>query len=257
MRFASLGSGSKGNATLVAAADTLLMVDCGFGIRDTERRLAALGVSPEQLSALVVTHEHSDHIRGVAPLAHRYDLPVYLTFGTRKAVSGGRHDLDQLDCREVRPERHFRVGELELFPVAVPHDAREPCQYLCRNGGRSVGVLTDLGSLTPHVVEAYGECDALVLECNHDPDMLAAGPYPPSLKRRVAGSQGHLSNAQAATLLEQINQDRLQHLVLSHLSEQNNTPGLALEAVERSLPVGRERIRIACQRRGFDWLELA
>lgn len=256
MRFASLGSGSKGNATLVATADTLVMVDCGFGIRETERRLACLGVSADQLSAIIVTHEHSDHVRGVASLARRYELPVYLSFGTRRAVSGGRHDLDRVDCREVRPEREFRVGNLDVQPVAVPHDAREPCQYLCHAGGRRLGVLTDLGSLTPHVVEAYGECDALVLECNHDPVMLAEGPYPPVLKRRVAGQHGHLSNAQAATLLEQINQDRLQHLVLSHLSEKNNTPEHAREAVEQVVPVGRERIRVACQQRGFDWLEL-
>ena len=256
MRFASLGSGSKGNATLVEAGDTRILLDCGFGVREAERRLARQGVSPAGLSAVVVTHEHSDHIQGVAALARRHDLPVYLTFGTHRAVSAGRHSLDNASWHEVRPERPFRVGELEVEPVPVPHDAREPCQYIFRADERVLGVLTDLGSLTPHVVRAFGECDALVLECNHDPQLLAAGPYPPGLKRRVAGELGHLNNGQAAELLQRINQDRLRHLVLCHLSEENNTPEHALQAVHAAMPVGHERVRVACQTAGFDWLEV-
>jgi phosphoribosyl 1,2-cyclic phosphodiesterase len=256
VRVASLGSGSKGNATLIQAGDTQLLLDCGFGLRETEQRLQRLGTSARELTAIVVTHEHGDHIGGVPPLARRYQLPVYLSFGTRQAVSGGRQSLEALDCREVRPERAFRVGALDVLPVPVPHDAREPLQFLFSAHGRCAGVLTDLGSLTPHVVEAYAECDSLVLECNHDPGMLAKGPYPPSLKRRVGGHLGHLSNGQAAALLEQINLDRLQHLVLSHLSEQNNTPQRALQAVHDVVDSGRERVRVACQQQGFDWLDI-
>lgn len=256
MRFASLGSGSKGNATLIEAGDTRVLLDCGFGVRETEKRLARLEVSPGALSAVVVTHEHSDHIQGVAALARRHGLPVHLTFGTRKAVRDGRHSLDQAVCHEVRPERSFQIGEMEVEPVPVPHDAREPCQYIFRAEERVLGVLTDLGSLTPHVVRAFGECDALVLECNHDTQLLAAGPYPPGLKRRVAGELGHLNNAQAAELLQHVNQDRLRHLVLCHLSEENNTPEHALRAVQEVLPVGHERVRVACQTAGFDWLEV-
>lgn len=256
MRFASLGSGSKGNATLVEADATRVLLDCGFGAQEAERRLARLGLAPTDLDAVVVTHEHGDHVRGVAALARRHGLPVHLTFGTRKAISAERHSLDHLQCREVRPERRFRIGGLEVVPVPVPHDACEPCQYLFGHAGRWLGVLTDLGSLTPHVTRAFGDCDALVLECNHDRDLLAAGDDPPSLKRRVGGKLGHLNNHQAATLLERINQDRLQYLVLSHLSERNNTPEHARTTIETALATGHERIRVAGQRAGFDWLEL-
>lgn len=256
LSFASLGSGSKGNATLVESGDTRILLDCGFAAREAEKRLARLDRNPRALSAVVVTHEHSDHIRGVAAFARRHRLPVHLTFGTRKAVSDGRHSLDRVECHEVRPERPFQVGDVEVEPVPVPHDAREPCQYIFRAGERVLGVLTDLGSLTPHVVRAFGECDALVLECNHDTQLLAAGPYPPGLKRRVGGDLGHLNNAQAAQLLQHVNQDRLRHLVLCHLSEENNTPDHARRAIHQVLPVGHERVRVACQSAGFDWLEV-
>lgn len=256
MRFASLGSGSKGNATLIEAGHTRILLDCGFGVRETERRLARLNVSPVELSAIVVTHEHSDHIQGVGALARRHGLPVHVTFGTRRAVSTGRHSLDGAVCHEVRAERRFAVGELEVEPVPVPHDAHEPCQYIFRASNQVLGVLTDLGMLTPHVVRSFGECDALILECNHDPELLAAGPYPPGLKRRVGGELGHLNNAQAADLVRRINQDRLRHLVLCHLSEQNNTPAHALRAVHAAMPAGHERVRVACQSAGFDWLEV-
>lgn len=256
MRFASLGSGSKGNGTLIAGGGALVLVDCGFTIKETEQRLLRLGLDPADLSAILVTHEHGDHSRGVGALARRYRVPVYLTFGSRKAVEGGRHDLANCEVQEVRPGREFMVEGLQVMPIAVPHDAREPCQYVFESHSRRLGVLTDLGSLTPHVVESYGECDGLVLECNHDVQMLLQGPYPPALKRRVGGHLGHLSNDQAAALLRQCNVDRLQHLVLSHLSEQNNTPHHANVAVEDVVAQGLDRIRVASQTLGFDWLEL-
>ncbi|MBF5057099.1 metallo-beta-lactamase family protein [Alcanivorax sp. 521-1] len=256
MRLASLGSGSKGNGTLVRAGDTLVLVDCGFTLRETTQRLASLGLAPEDLSAVLITHEHGDHVRGAGALARKHGTPLYSTFGTARAVSGKAAGFHGADWREVRPGRGFQLADLTVTPVTVPHDALEPCQYRFGWGGRELGVLTDLGSVTPHVVAAYQECDALVLECNHEPDLLAAGPYPASLKRRVGGNLGHLSNQQAAALLAQCNLDRLQHLVLSHLSEQNNTPAHALDQVHRVMDIGQERIRVANQRHGFDWLEI-
>ncbi|MCG8391870.1 MAG: MBL fold metallo-hydrolase [Pseudomonadales bacterium] len=256
MKLASLGSGSKGNATLVQADDTLILIDCGFTAREAEQRLARLGVPADALSAIVVTHEHGDHIRGVGALARKISCPVYSSFGTASAVQDKRANLKGVDWREVRPGRGFTLGAMEVLPVLVPHDAREPCQYRFAWGDRTVGVLTDLGAITPHVVDAYQDCDALMLECNHDPQLLASGPYPPSLKRRVGGMLGHLSNAQAAALLSQANVDRLQHLVLSHLSEQNNTARHALDAVEQVVTAGRERIGVASQNEGFDWLQI-
>lgn len=255
MRFASLGSGSRGNGSLFAADDTCLLIDCGFTLKETEARLARLNFSADNLSAVLVTHEHGDHIKGVGALARKYRLPVYSSFGTRHAVAGGRQSLDEVDWHELRPGRALTLGAIEVLPVPVPHDAREPCQYVLRHRQRQCGLLTDLGSTTPHLVEAYRHCDALLLECNHDVKMLADGPYPPSLKRRVGGDYGHLNNQQAADFLRQLEHHRLQQLVLSHLSEHNNTAALALAAITPL--VGDARVRVAAQDEGMDWQEIA
>jgi phosphoribosyl 1,2-cyclic phosphodiesterase len=252
IRFASLGSGSKGNATLVAAAGTLLLIDCGFSLRETERRLALLGVNAGDIDAVLVTHEHSDHCAGVARLSRRHELPVYLTHGT---WGSGRLD----GCHAVRPFNSgecFTIGDLEVQAVAVPHDAREPCQYRFAHGGRSLGVLTDLGSITPHVVRHYRGCDGLLLEFNHDLDMLMSGSYPPVLKRRVAGDWGHLNNHQAAALLQEIGFEDLHYLVVGHISENNNCRERAADALARVYGELDQRVVWADQGGGFDWLEL-
>ena len=256
MRFASLGSGSKGNGTLVASTQGMLLVDCGFSAKETEIRLQRLGVSPDDLSAILVTHEHGDHVRGVGPLARRYSLPVYATPGSFLGMESARYDAWGCACEEVQPGRPFDVAGVCCMPVAVPHNARQPCQYVFESGKRVLGVLTDLGSVTRHVIEGFSECDGLLLECNHDLEMLIKGPYTPSLKRRVAGEHGHLSNEQAAALLAQCNIDRLQHLVLMHLSEQNNTPAHAHGCISSVMEHGLERIKVAGQGTGLDWLEL-
>ncbi len=251
MRFASLGSGSRGNGTLVQAGNTLLLVDCGFNLRETEQRLARRGVTPGQLSAVLVTHEHGDHCSGVRVLANRYRLPVYMTAGTARARA--LRDVQQRII--IDSHTAFDIEDVQVQPVAVPHDAAEPVQYVFDWSGRRLGVLTDLGAVTPFVREQYRRCDALLLESNHCVDMLARGPYPPSLKLRVGGRFGHLSNAQAAALLDEIESERLQHLVIAHLSEKNNT----VERVQDSLAVIVERVRnvlYACQEEGFDWLTI-
>lgn len=247
MRFASLGSGSKGNATLVESGDTCVLVDCGFSVRETERRLARLGREPGDLAAILVTHEHGDHWRGVAPLARKFDLPVYMTAGTARAVKATLPRLSLIDRRAP-----FAVGALAVTAVTVPHDAREPVQFLFRRGPRTVGVLTDLGCITPHVVEHYKDCDGLLLEANHDPAMLAQGPYPPGLKRRVGGDWGHLNNGQAATLLAQVERRRLQKLVLGHISLQNNRQALVAAAID-DYQGELNSVHYACQDEGFDW----
>lgn len=252
MRFASLGSGSRGNGTLVESGDTCLLIDCGFTVKETERRLARLGRSADDLSAVLVTHEHSDHIKGVGPLARKYGLSVYATHGT--AQYEGMAGLPGL-C-EVNTHDTFLIGDVEISAVAVPHDAREPCQYVFANRGRRLGLLTDLGSITPFVIEQYRDCDALVLEFNHDSDMLAVGPYPPSLKRRVGGDWGHLNNHQAAQLLSMVEQARLQHLVMAHISEKNNTVALAEQALG-AVMTHCEAVLSADQEAGFDWLAIS
>lgn len=252
MRFASLGSGSKGNATLVETDQACLLVDCGFTIKETERRMARLGRSPSDLSAILVTHEHSDHIKGVLPLARKYGLSVYSSFGTAQY----KEMYSYPHWQQLTLGRELLLAGLVVAPVAVPHDAREPCQFVFRYQKKTFGLLTDLGSITPFVREQYGHCDALLLECNHDVPMLQQGPYPPSLKRRVGGDWGHLNNSQAAQLLSSVDVARLQHVVMAHLSEHNNTPDLARAAVEPIL-VNSEALLSADQQAGFDWLEIA
>lgn len=249
LRFASLGSGSKGNATLVSDDETMVLVDCGFGLREAERRLARLGLHPRQLDALLVTHEHGDHLRGVGPLARRHGVPVYITPGTWLS---GR--LGEVPCRHwITPQSRFAVKSLTIDPFTVPHDAREPVQFRFESRGCHLGVLTDLGQPTDHVVEAFGGCDALILECNHDRHMLEVGPYPPRLKRRVGGNWGHLANVQAHALLQRLGLDRLQRIVCSHLSEHNNCPELVLETLTPLLDGDGSRLTIAAQDSGLDW----
>jgi len=248
LAFASLGSGSKGNGTLVKAGDACLLIDCGFSIKETERRMASLGCSAEDLSAIVVTHEHSDHIRGVTPLARRYNLPVYMSHGT--AVEARLKG--DIDIRRICSQESFSIGDIRLLPVAVPHDSREPVQYCLSHQGLTLGVLTDLGSISGNVVEHFSQCDGLVLEANHDVKMLQSGPYPYFLKKRVAGDWGHLNNQQAGYLLSLVERHRIQTLVLAHISQQNNQCSLVEEAVAPWIgDVGKTLY--ACQKEGFPW----
>lgn len=251
IRYASLGSGSRGNATLVASANNMVLVDCGFTLKETCQRLERLSVSPHDISALIVTHEHGDHIKGVGPFARKYQLPVHITPGTYKA-----RDIGTLpDLQLIHGYQSFSVGEIRVTPVAVPHDAREPAQFLFDVEGCRLGVLTDLGSISSHVEEHFYQCDALVLEANHDPQMLASGPYPFSLKQRVGGFWGHLSNEQAAAFLHRVDQRRLKQLVVAHISQQNNSLEVARAAIANVLTEAVDVI-YACQEQGFDWREV-
>lgn len=252
MRFALLGSGSRGNATLVEAGDTLVMVDCGFTLVETEARFARLGIEPDRVAALLITHEHGDHASGVALFASRYNVPVWCTAGTRAAC--GKFGLHT--ARLFNPQEILAIDGLEIAPITVPHDACEPTQFVFSDGDHRLGLLTDTGSITPHIRERLADCEALILECNHDPEMLAQGPYPDKLKKRVAGRFGHLSNAQAAQLLAELECGRLQHLVGAHLSEKNNTPQLARAALVAALDCDPDWIQLATQDGGLDWHEL-
>lgn len=254
MRFACLGSGSEGNGLLVEVEGTRLLIDCGFGIRDVVARLGRLAVLPESIDAIIVTHEHSDHIGGVAAFAARYQTAVWLTFGTLSAVSESFADLPRVCGFDSHD--HFAVGGIEVRPFPVPHDAREPVQFVCSDGQARLGVLTDLGVSTGHVEANLSGCDALVLECNHDLDMLAGGDYPWPLKQRIAGKFGHLDNHAAAGLLSRLDNSRLKHLFAAHLSQQNNRPELARAALAGALNCAPEWIGIADQYEGFGWREL-
>lgn len=251
MRLLSLGSGSKGNATLVESADTCLLIDCGFSLVELTRRMAAVGRHPDQLTAVLVTHEHSDHCRGVAVLGRRYPLPLYMTSGTARAAELG----DQACLQVIDSHRDFEVGGITVTPVPVPHDAREPVQFVFRRQRKTLGVLTDLGSVTAHVVESYKDCDGLLLEANHDLEMLAQGPYPYVLKQRVGSDWGHLNNGQAARLLDAVGVERLQGIVIGHMSEQNNRLDQVRAEIEPLLEVV-PAVQYAEQSAPGDWLSV-
>ncbi|MCP3671135.1 MAG: MBL fold metallo-hydrolase [Gammaproteobacteria bacterium] len=244
MRFASLGSGSRGNAMLIEAGATRILLDSGFAAREVESRLGQIGVEPDSIDAIVVTHEHQDHIRGVGAYARRYRLPVWITAGTNRQNRCGVLP----EVRLFNPhESGFHIGDLEVTPFPVPHDATEPSQFVFAAGGLKLGILTDIGFYTPHISEMLQACDALFLECNHDVDMLASGPYPPALQRRVASNLGHLSNDQAVDFLRQFDLGRLQRLVAAHLSEKNNTPDLARRAMLSVAENIEDRLSVAGQ----------
>ncbi|MGH8445948.1 MAG: MBL fold metallo-hydrolase [Solimonas sp.] len=248
-----LGSGSKGNATVIEHAGTRILVDCGFNLREAEARLLRLGIEPGSLAAILVTHEHSDHLGGVGRFARRHRVPVWMTYGTRRVWQ----DPEVPHLLRFSPHQRFEIGGLAVEPYPVPHDAEEPCQYVIAAGARRIGILSDAGHISAHMRATLAGCDALMLECNHDPQMLRDGPYPPSLKLRVGGDRGHLSNGQGAALLAGYDTARLQHLVLTHLSETNNSPALALAAVHEALGGDHAGLRCADQELGLAWAEVA
>lgn len=255
MRFASIGSGSRGNGTLIDnGGEGVLLLDCGFSAREARNRLAEKAVAAADLAGILVTHEHSDHSKGVAILANALRLPVYCTWGTYQSALAGR--LDEALFYRIDADSVFLLAGLEIQAVPVPHDAREPCQFVFSSPVCRLGVLTDTGSFTRRMIAAFQGCDGLMLECNHDLRMLADGPYPAQLKRRVAGHYGHLNNQQAADFLQQVAHPRLQCLIATHISQKNNTRDLALEALAQVQVDSRCAIAAASQDSGFDWIAL-
>jgi phosphoribosyl 1,2-cyclic phosphodiesterase len=255
MRFASLGSGSEGNALVVEVGRTLIMVDCGFSTEETQTRLTRLGIECGAVTAILVTHEHDDHIGGVARFARKFNVPVWLTHGTLRAA-GTRFD-DVPGVRVFDCHHRVEIGDIDIEPYTVPHDAREPAQFVFSDGAARLGLLTDAGAMTAHIQKVLHAVDALVLECNHDLDMLWNGPYPRSLKQRIAGRFGHLDNATAAGVLAGIDASRLQHVIAAHISQHNNRPDLATGALSEALHCTADWIGVATQRDGFDWRSLS
>jgi phosphoribosyl 1,2-cyclic phosphodiesterase len=253
VRYVTLGSGSRGNALLIETRQARVLVDCGFTAKEMERRLALLQVDIQSLDAVLATHEHTDHVRGLVPLTKRYGLPVWMTAGTCKAAACG--SLPRLNLINSH-NGDFKIGDLEISPFPVPHDSREPCQFVFQSRGLRLGLLTDTGHITPHIFARLKCCDSLILEFNHDREMLASGPYPPSLQSRVGGRHGHLCNDQSLEMLARIDTSRLQSLTAAHLSEKNNQPELVRKSVREECPDMDERFFIASQERVGAWTEI-
>ncbi|WP_457574090.1 MBL fold metallo-hydrolase [Desulfolithobacter sp.] len=233
VRCCVLGSGSRGNCTLVESGDTRLLIDGGFSGRETARRLELIGRSVDSLTAILVTHEHNDHISGVGVLSRRCSLPVWANGPTHRASSSR---MKNLFCRrEFATGERFTINGLEIHPFAVSHDTVDPVGFVISDGHQTLGYCTDTGRITRLISYHLGHCQGLILEANHDPQMLMDGPYPTPLKQRVRSSQGHLANDDAGAFLRQLCQASLRQVILAHLSETNNEPSLALQTVQNSL----------------------
>jgi len=259
LRFASLASGSGGNCLVAqvkeAASVTSVMVDCGLSLTETERRLARLGLAPSDIRALLVTHEHGDHAGCVFEFAAAHGAVVYLTHGSLAALRAEGKALDGVRIVEISSRQAFFVDGMQVQPFTVPHDAREPVQYVVSDGDARLGVLTDIGIGTSHVERSLSGLDALVLECNYDRDLLWAGAYPKWLKERIAGPFGHLDNRDSARLLGALDRSRLKHVIGAHLSQQNNTPQIVREALASAMGCEADWIGVATQEEGFGWRE--
>jgi len=252
LRFCSLGSGSRGNGTLVSSGDACILIDCGFSLRDLRRRLGLAGVTLADITAILVTHEHADHAQGVMRAARAGGAGVWATAGTWR----GMRVQPRSEDRVVVAEQTLTLAGLEVLPVTVPHDAREPVQFLFEKNAVRLGVLTDLGHPSAHVVDRFRGCDGLLIEYNHDVDMLRTGSYPPVLKRRVGGAFGHLANVQASALLSALQPERLQVVLAGHLSEQNNTRELASASLGAVMGDHSARCALADQQGASDWFEV-
>jgi phosphoribosyl 1,2-cyclic phosphodiesterase len=254
LRVCSLGSGSGGNALVIEARDgasvTRVLVDDGFNLRQLARRLERVGLSLHDIDAVLVTHEHSDHVGGVLRFARKAGIPVYCSEGTARAAGLAAAGVQ---WRELVSGVQAEVGALTIDPYEVPHDAAEPLQFVFGDGARRVGLLTDAGEPTEVVVAALRRAHALVIECNHDEWMLRTGPYAPFLKTRIGGARGHLSNRQAAALLHRLDCARLAWVAAAHLSAHNNTPALACEALAAVLGCGADEVAVADQDTGLAW----
>ena len=257
MRFCSLGSGSSGNATVVEARSggtvSRVLVDCGFSLRELERRLARVALAPVDIHAVFVTHEHGDHVGCALTLARRHQRPLWMSRGTWHAI--GEPVLPGL-LNIARDGAEITVGDLKLTPFTVPHDAREPLQLRCSDGARALGMFTDAGSITRHVLAHLQGLDALLLECNHDRDMLSSSTYPASVKARIGGQFGHLANDTAAEVLAGCWHRGMQHVVAAHLSQRTNRPELACAALAATCGADADDIVVADPLTGFGWLSV-
>jgi phosphoribosyl 1,2-cyclic phosphodiesterase len=253
IQVAALGSGSSGNSLLVRAGKTTLLVDCGFTMKETIARMYHLGVSPSDLDALLVTHEHGDHVKGIGPLSRKFAIPVWCTHGTYHCARDNRFSSTRL----FHAHEPFQIGDIDIDPFPTPHDAAESCQFVFSVRQTRFANVTDLGACTPHVMSKLEGINGLVIECNYDNEMLRNGPYPRSLQERIRSDYGHLGNDQAGSLLQQLDHSALHCILLGHLSEQNNSDAAALTTIRNHLESGHERVNVLAQHCCSQWFDIS
>lgn len=252
LKIASLGSGSAGNATLISSGSTVLLLDCGFALKEIVARCNALSVQLPRIDGVLITHEHSDHVRGLGPVVRKYDLPVWITHGSYRSLKDSKIGAVNL----INAHEPFQIGDIAIDPFPTPHDAAESCQFIFQTANASFACVTDLGVPTAHIVAKIADCDALLIESNYDDKMLRHGPYPPSLQSRIRSDFGHLGNEQAGDLLCKVDHQRLETILLGHLSEKNNTPEMALNTVAGYIQ-RPERLTVLEQHAVSQWFSVA
>ena len=245
MQFSTIASGSSGNCLYAANDDTHILIDAGISKKRIEQGLKSFGTEGTDIDALLVTHEHMDHVAGLGVMARKYDVPIYATPGTLEEIQkmGNLGKIDPELFREVKEDVKLTIKDLTVNPMKISHDAAQPVGYRIAYGDKKVGICTDLGVYNDYTVECLKGMDALLLEANHDVKMLQVGPYPYYLKQRILGDRGHLSNENSGKLLCRILHDKLQAIVLGHLSKENNLPELAYEAVRMEITMGENPYR--------------
>lgn len=240
MRLCSIASGSSGNCIYVGSEATHLLVDVGISGKRTESGLNTLGLTGKDLDGVLITHEHADHVSGLGVIARKYGVPIYATRGTIAEIKKCRSlgAIDNSLFHEVQEDKKLTIKDLTVNPMRISHDASQPVAYRIGYGDKKVGICTDLGVYNDYTVECLKGMDALLIEANHDVNMLQVGPYPYYLKQRILGERGHLSNENSGRLLSRILHDKLQAILLGHLSKENNLPELAYEAVRMEISLG-------------------
>jgi phosphoribosyl 1,2-cyclic phosphodiesterase len=233
MKLCSIASGSSGNCIYVGSENTNLLVDAGISAKRIENGLNGIDIFPDTIQGILITHEHSDHISGLGILARRYQIPVYATYETARAIRQIKSlgDIPEELFRFVKPNESFLINDINVEPFATSHDAANPVCYTFQAEGHKVGVATDLGKYDDYIVAKLKDSDLLFIEANHDVNMLMVGKYPYYLKQRILGDRGHLSNDTSADLISNLINERLQHVLLAHLSKENNYEELAYETV--------------------------
>ena len=264
MRFNVLGSGSSGNATLIVSGETRILIDCGLPAREIARRLVAVGETADRLDAIVITHEHSDHIRGLAALVKNLDIRVFISPFALKSAKAGIEERSLNSVEHIAADKPFEIDSIKLRPIRAPHDSADPLVFAVESQGVKIAVVTDLGHIPKSVSDSLKGMDALVLEANHDLDRLKASPYPWSLKQRVMSKRGHLSNDETARFLREDYDGSARYVVLAHLSRENNHPEIALMAARKALAsraplfaaLEQEKLLTASHDRPLGWIDL-